>query len=77
MMSVSFRLFDINADGKIDINDLLSSMDLLYGDKISENKKTQMADTVLEESDQGTKGFIDVDDFKKIFWANPDLSTRF
>ncbi len=70
-------MFDINSDGKIDINDLLSSIDLLYSDKISENKKTQMAEAILEESDQGNKEYLDVDDFKKIFWANPDISTRF
>ena len=52
-------------------------MDMLYGEKISENKKTQMADSILEESDQGGKEYLDVDDFKKIFWANPDISTRF
>ena len=50
---------------------------MLYGEKISENKKTQMADSILEESDQGGKEYLDVDDFKKIFWANPDISTRF
>ena len=36
-----------------------------------------MADSILEESDQGGKEYLDVDDFKKIFWANPDISTRF
>lgn len=57
----SFRLFDQNGDGQIDINDLKYVADLI-GESMSQEELYEM----IKEADQNRDGFVTEEDFKRV-----------
>lgn len=57
----SFRLFDQNGDGQIDINDLKYVADLI-GETMSQEELYEM----IKEADQNRDGFVTEEDFKRV-----------
>ena len=73
IISVLFKIFDADDDGKLSRKDLEDTLKLMLGTESGELDLESLIDKVFEEVDNSEKNFIDKDgklysDFAKVMW---------
>ncbi|KAF5190015.1 Calcineurin subunit b [Thalictrum thalictroides] len=61
-----FKVYDINSNGKVSFNDMLSVLRDLSGSFMSEKQREQVLSGVLEEAGYTIDSFLFLDDFIKV-----------
>ncbi len=62
IITVYFRIFDIDGNKKVDEKDLTIVMRLLFGNRMSAEDVRTLQEKIFEEADTGAKGYLDYDD---------------
>lgn len=71
-----FARLNISGDGRLTFLTLRSALEILFDSNKSTNIDDSMVRFWLRENDYGSKGYVDINDFQRIFRPNKDLSIR-
>jgi calcineurin B family protein 1 len=65
-LKFAFKMYDINNDGKITREELLSLLNMMVGSNISQDQLASIADRTIVEADADTDGVISFQEFQQI-----------
>ena len=71
-----FSRLNISGDGKLTFLTLRSAFELLFDTNSSNRIDDVMVRSWLRENDLGSKGYVDINDFQRIFRSNKESSRR-
>lgn len=71
----AFRIYDVNNDGFIDLNELISAIKMMVGDNFTNEQINQIAEKTIKEADIiDNDGKISFAEFQKILGASDIIS---
>lgn len=70
-----FRVYDADNDGRISFDDVRSVLKMIVGNFIEDYQLDKITDRVFAEMDHNNDGFIEFDDFCRVFSAK-DLNNK-
>lgn len=62
-----FKIYDVDNDNRISLNDLKQILIMMVGNYISDSKLTELATRTLKQADRNSDGYIDFDEFCTAF----------
>jgi calcineurin B family protein 1 len=65
-LKFAFKMYDVNNDGQITREELLSLLNMMVGSNISQDQLASIADRTILEADSDTDGVISFDEFTQI-----------
>lgn len=66
---VLFRLYDIDEDGMLNMQDLAGVLKLIVGESMPIPQIEEVVKKIFKEVDTADKGYIDKDEFQKVMWV--------
>jgi Ca2+-binding EF-hand superfamily protein len=65
---VLFRLYDIDGDGMLNMQDVAGVLKLIVGESMPVPQIEEIVKKVFKEVDTAEKGYIEKDEFRKVMW---------
>jgi len=65
-LKFAFKMYDVNNDGRITREELLSLLNMMVGSNISQDQLASIADRTILEADSDNDGIISFDEFQLI-----------
>lgn len=75
MLSVAFKVYDIDRDGYISNGELFLVLKMMVGNNLKDQQLQQIVDKTIMEADTDGDGKIDFEEFKAMV-ANTDIAKQ-